>query len=261
MKCRRTWILTVSLLLIAASPAFARKWTDGTGHYSIEAELVEVKDGKVMLRRADGKVIAVQVAELSKADRDYLSSLNQTTPLRESPKQPVKRDSPKDDAARIRELVPAASAMARQDMDKLARSPTAPKASDLEEKSLTLMLFTLKPKDTEEAKQQFRFLTEGTPKPTAIAREIYRVAMRVGNVSLLKGPVTFVNADRITDFTCEVDGDTAEGSVSFKVPELYQGKVDYVARRKEDEWQIEEFVMSTYDIHLVRNTEGTWEEK
>jgi len=163
-------------------------------------------------------------------------------------------------AAQIKELIPKASAMAREDMDKLARSTTMPTASDLEDKSLTFMLFTLRPKDDEAAKQQFQYLTDRHPKPSAIAKEIYRVGIRVGKLRLLKGPVTFIHADRITDLTCNVEGDTAKGTVAFKVPDLYQGSVKYVAKRKDGNWQIQEFILPAYDTHLVRNAEGTWEQ-
>ena len=46
------------------------------------------------------------------------------------------------------------------------------------------------------------------------------------------GPVTFVQADRIGEVTCDVKGDTATGIVSYEVPKLYRGKFHYVAGRK-----------------------------
>ena len=52
----------------------ARTWTDKTGRFSATAELVEIKDGKAFLKKADGQVIAVPVSELSDADRNYLKS-------------------------------------------------------------------------------------------------------------------------------------------------------------------------------------------
>jgi len=57
-----------------ASPATLRRWTDNIGR-TIQAELIEVKDGKVVLKRADGKVGTVPLTKLSKADRDYVKSL------------------------------------------------------------------------------------------------------------------------------------------------------------------------------------------
>ncbi|MFP6613292.1 MAG: leucine-rich repeat domain-containing protein [Pirellulales bacterium] len=74
MKLRFALMLLVCLLLMAA-PVSARKWTSSDGKFSVEAELVEAKDGNVRLKRQDGKVITVPVSKLSKADQDYLSSM------------------------------------------------------------------------------------------------------------------------------------------------------------------------------------------
>ena len=60
---------------LVAAPVSARKWTSSDGKFSVEAELVEAKDGNVRLKRQDGKVITVPVSKLSKADREYLSSI------------------------------------------------------------------------------------------------------------------------------------------------------------------------------------------
>ena len=77
MKLKRTtWVLLVGLLLTAAAPVSARKWTESTGKFSVEAELVEVKDGNVRLKRQDDKVITVPLTKLSKADRDFLASID-----------------------------------------------------------------------------------------------------------------------------------------------------------------------------------------
>ena len=67
--------MIVVLLLVVASPVLARKWTDISGEFSVEAELVEAKDGNVQLKRSDGKIISVPVSKLSKADLDYLASI------------------------------------------------------------------------------------------------------------------------------------------------------------------------------------------
>ena len=49
-----------------------RMWTDVTLRFSVDAELVEVKDRNVRLERRDGEIITVPVSNLSEADRDYL---------------------------------------------------------------------------------------------------------------------------------------------------------------------------------------------
>ncbi len=77
MSSRFTWFVTLSLLLASSYPAFARKWTDTTGKFSVEADLVQVKEGKAILKKKGGKLITVPLARLSVADRRYLQSLSQ----------------------------------------------------------------------------------------------------------------------------------------------------------------------------------------
>ncbi len=87
MRLERMFILAVGLLLLAASPAPARKWTDSTGEFSVEAELVEVKSDQVVLKKSTGSVITVPIARLSKADQEYLQSLSKpgAKPREDSP--------------------------------------------------------------------------------------------------------------------------------------------------------------------------------
>ncbi len=79
MKLQRTtWVLLVGLLLTAAAPASARKWNSSSGKFTIEAELVEAKDGNVQLKRPDGKIITVPIDKLSNADRDHLAAITKS---------------------------------------------------------------------------------------------------------------------------------------------------------------------------------------
>ena len=71
-------IALMALLLVIAPAASAREWTDTTGGFSVEAELVEVKDGKVRLKKPSGQIVAVPIAKLSKGDREYIASLVKT---------------------------------------------------------------------------------------------------------------------------------------------------------------------------------------
>jgi hypothetical protein len=50
----------------------ARTWADKTGAHSITAELIEVKEGSVRLKRQDGKIVTIPVEKLSDADQAYL---------------------------------------------------------------------------------------------------------------------------------------------------------------------------------------------
>jgi hypothetical protein len=175
---------------------------------------------------------------------------------------PIAAVADEEDAAAIKKLIPAASAMARNDFLRLAKSGTTPRASDIEDKSLTLMLLTLRttPQDDEERKQQFSFITNGVPKAAELAAEMDR-SKRIGNITIPLGPVTMIHANRITDLTASVDADGATGSVSFTVPKLYQGRVDYVARSEDGKWRIEEFRLPAFDIHITLSEDGRWTKK
>lgn len=80
---------TFALALIASSmdsaSAAPRQWKDATGQFSVAAELVEVKNGEVHLKKADGEVIVVSVSKLSDADRSYLASRATTRPAVAAP--------------------------------------------------------------------------------------------------------------------------------------------------------------------------------
>lgn len=61
-------------LLSAVAPLGAREWSDSTGKFKIEAEFVELKDGKVSLKKADGTLLSIPLDKLSKADRDFVNT-------------------------------------------------------------------------------------------------------------------------------------------------------------------------------------------
>ena len=77
------WLLAFSFALIAglvpqtgwAQETQLRKWTDASGKYELEASLAGVAGGMVSLRKADGTVVAVEVARLSEADQRFLQSV------------------------------------------------------------------------------------------------------------------------------------------------------------------------------------------
>lgn len=67
--------LAVILLSIADVPTLsARQWTDSTGMYHQEAELVEFDGHLVVLKKAKGQLVAVPLTSLSTADQQYLQS-------------------------------------------------------------------------------------------------------------------------------------------------------------------------------------------
>lgn len=79
-----------------ADTAGARTWTDDTGAFQVEADLVSVNGNNVTLKKPDGQVVAVPLNRLSADDRkfvaDYLKELK-------NPQQPVKSEKPAVDKA------------------------------------------------------------------------------------------------------------------------------------------------------------------
>lgn len=78
MAISRRWgafALLIGVVVLATGAATqTRTWSDSSGKFSVEAELVEVKDGKVVLKKADGSELTVPLAKLSAADREFLKS-------------------------------------------------------------------------------------------------------------------------------------------------------------------------------------------
>jgi hypothetical protein len=65
--------LSIQLSLLAGLSS-ARPWSDKSGEYELEADLISFDDEFVVLRRADKELAALEIANLSDADRDYLKS-------------------------------------------------------------------------------------------------------------------------------------------------------------------------------------------
>jgi hypothetical protein len=51
-----------------------RTWNDATGAFSVEAQFAGVEDGKVKLKKRDGKIVSVPLDRLSQEDRDFVAS-------------------------------------------------------------------------------------------------------------------------------------------------------------------------------------------
>ncbi len=124
----QTLQIAVLILNLVAGAGSARTWTDSAGRFSVEAELLAVRDGNVQLRRPDGSMVTVPVAKLSELDQRYLASLKNvdgaaSTPVSKSEEaagQPSQRESPA--AARKRKTV-------RRDMPR-ATEPTVAAAEN-----------------------------------------------------------------------------------------------------------------------------------
>jgi hypothetical protein len=74
MKTLISFVALMFSVAAADDPAATRTWTDDTGKFTVEAELEELRDDQVVLKRADGTRITVPLERLSTTDRRYLAS-------------------------------------------------------------------------------------------------------------------------------------------------------------------------------------------
>jgi hypothetical protein len=76
MKNSRCMMTALCLIALFGVPSLAqsRVWTDSTGRYTIDAELVTFNDKSVVLERADHELVAFPIDKLSEADREFLTS-------------------------------------------------------------------------------------------------------------------------------------------------------------------------------------------
>ena len=75
---RILWSACACVAIVAA--AEARTWTDKSGRFQLEAELVKVEDAKAHLKGSDGQVVVVPVEKLSDADRAFIEKAQKGQP-------------------------------------------------------------------------------------------------------------------------------------------------------------------------------------
>ena len=83
-------------LLSSNTPTVAsrvRKWTDATGRHSVEAEFMDVQDGKVRLKKTDSSVVSVPIERLSKADQEFVWTLTPRQSKENTPKSRTHRSA------------------------------------------------------------------------------------------------------------------------------------------------------------------------
>jgi len=68
--------ISLLLMLGAETMPTERAWTDATGQYTTQAALVDFDTETVVLKKPSGRLIALPIAKLSKADQEYMRSQN-----------------------------------------------------------------------------------------------------------------------------------------------------------------------------------------
>jgi hypothetical protein len=81
---RRTSLLVLAVWLGSSVVADGRTWTDSTGNYRVEADLIGFNDATAVLKKKSRQLVAVPIEKLSKEDRDYLESKEAAEQARQS---------------------------------------------------------------------------------------------------------------------------------------------------------------------------------
>lgn len=158
----------------------------------------------------------------------------------------------------LRRQIPSATSISRDLFENIARASEAPKREAFKNRSLTAELMFLSHKTVQGSGGQFRYLTESRmPKPTQFAQEMYR-SIGKGRFRIVTHPVTMIQAERITKLEADVDGNRATGSFEFRVPELYEGKADFTAEKRGDDWTFTRFEMPNLKIDIRSDESGHW---
>ena len=73
MTMKRAVAISVCLVLVASfSLAASRTWKSSNGRFTIDAELLDFKDGKAQLKKSDGTIIDVPLLSLSPDDQKFV---------------------------------------------------------------------------------------------------------------------------------------------------------------------------------------------
>src|SRR4051794_31682152 len=75
MRGVRIVALICLVFLAFDSSAFAREWKDSTGQISRAGDFVDYRDGRVVVRRADGRETSTALEQFSAADQAYVRRL------------------------------------------------------------------------------------------------------------------------------------------------------------------------------------------
>jgi hypothetical protein len=72
---KRVCLLVSIAVALLPLDAAARQWTSRAGGFSVEAELVDVKDGNAVLKKTDGSQVSVALGTLSLGDVRYINEV------------------------------------------------------------------------------------------------------------------------------------------------------------------------------------------
>jgi hypothetical protein len=162
-------------------------------------------------------------------------------------------------AEKAKALIPEAAGSPSADFQKIAEAATGvPDYRPSNGESLTWWLLTYAPGPNAPVPTSVKFLGKGPVDPAALARAIMGPKDKDGK---FRKYASIIQPEYITECTCKVDGDTATGTVTFKADKVYEGKVEYTARKKDGKWRIEEFRVPDVKFTTTLGADGKWAKK
>lgn len=156
----------------------------------------------------------------------------------------------------LRAALPRAAGMSRETLSSLTQSETSPHPGMFDDQPLTLALLCLPLHSAPsglpvtDLTTEIRPLSSVSPRPSALVAAL----ALIGDSDLL----SIVADKNIRELTCETSGETAAGTVQFEVPECFVATVQYRAHKTPQGWQITEFHLPLWDIHVVADAAGVW---
>ncbi len=67
-------LCTMLVLALALSPVYARTWTDASGKFKVEADLIAQNTEGIVVKTQKGKLLVLEIKQLSQDDQKYLKS-------------------------------------------------------------------------------------------------------------------------------------------------------------------------------------------
>ena len=67
----KTYALWLTIVVVAATNADAKEWSDSTGNYSITGDMIAFSDSTVVLKKKNSDLVAVPLKKLSKRDQEW----------------------------------------------------------------------------------------------------------------------------------------------------------------------------------------------
>ncbi len=223
-------ILASNLVIAGTAAAEVRTWSDSTGKFKVEAELVSAQDGKVQLRKVDGKEITVPLKRLTEADQAFVKeslatkSADDAKPASEAGAKSIDKAAAKSaDSAEAK----SASKPAAKSAGKAAAKPAGKPDANPESKAIAKLA----------QKFYLDLRTEKRDQARGVMTEAAQKLATDANSLLAALPTPDKQSGAIRAGVAKIDGTQAEIPVQVRVGGKSQ-KTTLHFRNEDDQWRV-----------------------